>query len=100
MTTAIAQQALYIDYPAKDEVINSSHYTFRLSVPEEVSYVEISIDRGAWQPCRNTCGFWWADCADFQPGTHTLSARAVSREGEPLNSLIRRFTVATARRFR
>ncbi|OGS41549.1 MAG: hypothetical protein A2506_06390 [Elusimicrobia bacterium RIFOXYD12_FULL_66_9] len=94
MTTETAQQALYIDYPAVDETINSSHYTFRLSVPEEVSYVEISVDRGPWQPCRSACGFWWADWSNFQPGAHTLSARAVGLDGEPLNSLIRRFTVA------
>lgn len=89
-------KTVYIDYPAKDEVINSSHYTFRLSVPEDVSYVEISVDRGPWQACRNACGFWWADWSDFQPGAHIVCARAVSREGEPVNSLIRRFTVAGA----
>ena len=96
MTNAIARQALDIDYPGEDEVVNSSHYTFRLNVPEEVSYVEVSVDRGAWQPCRSTCGFWWADWSDFQPGAHTLSARAVSLSGEPVNSPVRRFTVAGA----
>jgi len=96
MTTAIMNQALYIDYPAVGEVLNSSYYTFRLSVPEEVSYVEISVDRGPWQACRSACGFWWADWSGFEPGAHTLSARAVGRDGEPLNSLLRRFTVAGA----
>lgn len=94
MMTTNENRTIYIDYPAVGEVVASSDYTFRLSVPADVSYVEISVDRGPWQPCRNACGFWWADRSDLQPGAHTVSARAVTREGEPVNSLIRRFTVA------
>ena len=98
MTTAIAQEALYIDYPAKDAVIDSSHYTVRLSAPEGAVSVEISIDRGPWQACRSTCGFWWQDWTDVAPGEHTISARAVDRDGEPCNSLLRRFTVVPRNR--
>ena len=98
MPTSIAQQALYIDYPAKDSVIDSSHYAIRLSAPEGVVFVEISIDRGPWQTCRSTCGFWWHDWTGFEPGEHTVSARAVGPDGEPCNSLLRRFTVAAQNR--
>lgn len=96
MTIAVAQPPLDIDYPSKDEVVNSSHYTFRMTAPEDVSYMEVSIDRGPWLACRCACGFWWFDWTNYQPGVHTLSARAVGRDGEPVNSLPRRFLVAGA----
>jgi len=96
MTTAVAQPPLDIDYPGKDEVVNSSHYTFRMTAPEGVAYVEVSIDRGPWLACHCACGFWWFEWTNYQPGVHTLSARAVGRDGEPVNSLPRRFVVAGA----
>lgn len=94
MTTAIAQHALDIDHPAENEVVRPTRYTFRLSAPREVDCAEVSIDRGPWLPCRTACGFWWYDWTQAHPGPHTLSARAVDRSGEPLNSLVRRFAVA------
>jgi len=95
-TTAVERRTLEIDYPAKNEVVNSLNYTFRISAPEDAAAVEVSVDRGAWQLCRESCGHWWYDWSGFKPGTHSLSARAVEQTGEMMTSPLRRFVVEGA----
>ena len=89
-----APPKLEIDHPAADETIALGHYTFRLSASEPLVAADVSVDRGPWQPCRHACGLWWYDWTCQSPGAHQISARGVTRSGEPANSTLRRFTVA------
>lgn len=77
---------LTIDYPAKGEIISSSEYVVRLSsVP---GYrVEISIDGGDWNLCRESAGFWWFDWANYPVGSHTISAQVVDADGKVLKKV-------------
>jgi hypothetical protein len=88
------QPKLEIEYPPSDEVVSSTHYAFRLAATEPLIEAEISIDRGAWQPCRHACGFWWYDWTGYGPGPHQVVARGTTRDGNAVNSTLRRFTVA------
>ena len=88
------QPRLEIDYPSADETIASRHYAFRISSPEPLIDVEVSVDRGPWLPCRHACGLWWYDWSDFEPGSHQLAARGTTRDGRPANSTFRRFNVS------
>jgi hypothetical protein len=88
------QPRLEVEYPAADEVIGSSHYTFRISATEALVQAEISIDRGSWQPCRHACGLWWYDWTGYGAGSHQVAARGVARDGRTLNSTFRRFDVS------
>jgi hypothetical protein len=76
-----AAPALTLDYPQKGEVVTSASYTLRLSVPEGASYVEVSVDGGAWSGCRFSVGHWWYDWADYSDGKHVIVARAVTQDG-------------------
>lgn len=73
--------AFTLDYPQQDELVSSPVYTLRLSVPEGASYVEVSVDGGAFSGCRFAVGHWWYDWADYADGKHTLAARAVTQDG-------------------
>lgn len=70
-----------IDYPVAGETIVSSHYAFRLSAPESVPSVDVSIDQGPWLACRKAEGFWWYDWTGFGDGEHELIARAPGKNG-------------------
>ena len=88
------QPRLEVEYPAADEVIGSSHYTFRISSTEALVEAEISIDRGSWRPCRHACGLWWFDWTGYGAGSHQVAARGVTRDGRAVNSTFRRFEVS------
>jgi hypothetical protein len=88
------QAKLEVEYPAADEVVASVHYTFRVSATEALAQAEISIDRGAWQPCRHACGLWWYDWTGYGAGSHQVAARGETHDGRVLNSTLRRFDVA------
>lgn len=70
-----------LDYPQREELVTSDNYTLRFSVPEGASYVEVSVDGGAWSGCRFSVGHWWYDWADYSDGKHTIVARAVTQDG-------------------
>lgn len=72
---------LTIDFPQEGEVITSSHYTIRISATE-ASDVEVSINEGPWQACRESAGYWWFDWSSYESGPHEIMARGVDREGD------------------
>lgn len=88
------QPKLEVEYPAAGEVVASGHYTFRVGATEALVEAAISIDRGAWQPCRHACGLWWYDWNGYAAGPHQVAARGVTRDGRVLNSTFRRFEVS------
>ena len=89
------QPAIALDYPQKGEAVMSDHYTLRLTVPEGAAFVEVSIDDGAWQPCRFSVGHWWYDWSGYEAGRHTLRARTLGADGLEA-SVKRQVTVAIA----
>lgn len=84
---------LDIDYPGDDEIVGSRHYAIRVGPAEPMVEVEVSIDRGPWNPCRHACGYWWFDWAGYGPGEHQIAARGTARDGRSANSTFRRFRV-------
>lgn len=71
---------IWIDHPQEAETLLGPVYVIRLGVggAEEV---ELSIDKGAWQPCRLTSGYFWYDWKDIPQGKHTLVARMRTSDG-------------------
>ena len=64
-----------IDFPLNKENLAGRHYAIRISAKGGISPVELSIDRGDWQGCRETNGFYWFDWHNIPQGLHKLSAR-------------------------
>ena len=92
LTSPMAQ--LDIDHPQQDQIVTSMLYSFRVDGPETLALLEVSIDRGPWHACRRACGYWWYDWSGYENGEHVLVARGQNRDGSPVGSTPRRFTVA------
>lgn len=82
-----------LDYPKRNEKITSQHYTFRISVPAPARNVEVSINEGPWQPCRNSVGYWWYDWSQYRPGAYKAIARALVDGGKKVTSEPNEFVV-------
>jgi len=81
-----------IDYPTDNEAISGLHYAIRIGASEGIA--EISINKGDWQPCRHSAGYWWFDWGYFSPGKQTLVARLKDRTDKLLKkSTIRKCEV-------
>ncbi len=76
-----ARTQLSVDFPRQDEKISSAEYTFRISAPEDVQKVEVSIDQTDWRPCRKAAGFYWCDWSGYENGEHEITARLVTSTG-------------------
>jgi hypothetical protein len=85
---------LDIDHPDANQIVTSRTYTFRVGGPNTLVSLEVSVDRGPWQPARRACGYWWFDWADYANGEHVLVARGQNQDGSPVGSTPRRFTVS------
>lgn len=79
---------IWIDYPTQAETLNTPTYTIRLGVGD-ADLVEISLDSGAWLPCRLTSGYWWYDWSAIVPGAHALVARMRTGDGRWFKTPIR-----------
>lgn len=64
-----------LDYPTPGERVRPGHYAVRVAAKPEVA-VEVSVDGGPWQPCREAVGYYWFDWTPSEAGEHTLVARA------------------------
>ena len=89
---APAPSAVAVDYPQTGERVVSRDYTFRFSA-EAPGGVEVSIDDGAWQPCRQAAGFWWHDWSGYRAGPHSILARISLHPGRRSLSIRREFSV-------
>ncbi len=81
-----------IAYPTEDEVIGQPWYTLQVVSPGARG-VEVSIDGGNWNPCRESLGLWWFDWSGFSSGAHEVRARRISGDERPAISRRRRFEV-------
>lgn len=71
---AKAGPAVLLDYPQAGETVRPGHYAVRVAAKPELT-VEVCVDGGPWQACRESVGYYWYDWAPT-PGSHTVVARA------------------------
>lgn len=92
MNNVLTQTRPEIDYPQQDEAIEPGHYSFRIAASIATS-VDISIDKGPWQTCRHSIGYWWYDWTGYDEGPHEAIVRTPEPNGRFLISAPRRFSV-------
>lgn len=83
-----------LDHPQEGERIIGSHYSFRIGAINGADRVEVSIDQGPWEPCRQAAGYWWYDWTGYPEGNHQAVVRAQTKDGRTLRSRPRQFEVA------
>lgn len=89
-----SRPAVRVEYPRQGEVVAQPSYTLRISVaPGQADAVEVSIDQGAWLPCREGLGLWWYDWSGYAQGEHELTARTHTVGGVYSASIPCRFRV-------
>ncbi|KAF0124177.1 MAG: hypothetical protein FD154_2478 [Elusimicrobia bacterium] len=71
-----------LDHPVNGEKVTSPGYTLRVGTVGDAESVEISIDEGAWQPCRYSVGYWWYDWGGYAEGGHQAEVRACLKNGK------------------
>lgn len=79
---ATLEAPVVLDYPSEKEVITSPNYTLRFGASGETQTVEVSIDGGSWQQCRQAGGYFWFDWANCLTGRHEIAARAKPFNGQ------------------
>ena len=89
---------LSVDYPRQGETIDGVSYTFRISAPANVQKVEVAVDQGAWQPCRQSAGYWWFDWSGYDSGEHEITSRLVTAGGKPIIAEPHEFFVSLEKR--
>jgi hypothetical protein len=93
--TGPATAAVAVDFPRDGERVVSREYAFRVSA-EAQGHVEVSIDDGAWRPCRQAAGHWWCDWSGYGAGAHTVFARVTVHKRRRILSERRDFSVEFA----
>ncbi|MFA5141170.1 MAG: hypothetical protein WC728_18265 [Elusimicrobiota bacterium] len=86
------EPSILLNYPKLNEKITSSDYSFRIE-SRIGGAVEISIDDGPWQHCRDAAGYWWYDWRVGTPGKHKAVARVMTTEGQVPTTFPRYFHV-------
>lgn len=84
-----------VEFPEDGEIINSSHYHFRLWAADARS-VSISIDGGPWLACHPDVGYWWHEWTGYSNGRHWVAARMRDDEGRLISARPQRFSVDLA----
>lgn len=73
---------LAVDFPRQGERVSSAQYTLRVSAPDDIKSMDVSIDQGDWQPCRKSVGYWWRDWSGYDSGEHEIVARIETSDGK------------------
>ena len=81
-----------IDYPQNNETVFCGHYCFRLGSRKPCSAMQVSINGGEWQNCRQANGYWWFDWWNFNTGNFYLEAKAYV-DGKEEQTAKRKFKV-------
>ncbi len=79
---------LSIDFPQEKEKVREGSYSVRIS-SDPNSDVEISINDGPWEPCRESVGHWWFDWSPKSVARCKLVARSRVGQGRWKKSNIR-----------
>jgi hypothetical protein len=90
------RETIALDYPQEGETINGSQYTIRISAADSARSVEICVDQGPWEGCRQAAGFWWHDWSQIAPGEHQVRARMTDQGGNVKMTMLRWFHAAPA----
>lgn len=93
MPEVMSKKVLAVEYPRHNETITSDRYTFRIAAMPGVRRVEVSIDEGRFEPCRQSDGAWWFDWSGYVPGDHEIAARMQLPNGHFYTTENRYFTV-------
>jgi hypothetical protein len=72
--SAKPKPSVAIDYPANGEKIQPHQYSVRIGAGGAES-VELAVDKGDWQNCRQSAGYWWYDWHSIPKGKHKITAR-------------------------
>ncbi len=83
-----------LDHPQQGEIITAPQYTFRIGTLGNIELVDISINQGPWQPCRNAAGYWWYDWSGYKSGRYQAEAKAKTKDGRAVTSMQCNFQVA------
>lgn len=83
-----------LDHPQQGENITAPHYTFRIGAAGDTARVEISLNDGPWQPCRNSVGYWWYDWSGYAGGRYQAAVRAQTKDNQVFTSEPCKFQVA------
>ena len=81
-----------IDYPQNNETVYCGHYCFRLGSRKPCSAMQVSVNGGEWQNCRQANGYWWYDWWNFNTGNFYLEAKAYV-DGKEEQTAKRKFKV-------
>ncbi len=95
---AVSRKSLKISitHPGKKETVSHPSYTLQVAVAEPAASVEILIDEGGWQPCREALGLWWYDWSGYHASEHKAVARLHRPDGTIALSELRIFEVNLA----
>jgi len=80
-----------LDHPQQGEKITTPRYTFRIGTLGAIERVEISLNEGPWQACRNAVGYWWYDWADYAAGRYQAVVKAQTKDGQAFTSELYKF---------
>lgn len=93
MPELMSKKVVAIEYPRHEETITSNNYTFRVSAMSGAKAVEVAINEGGWQPCRQAGGSYWYDWSGYGAGDHAITARVTLADGSQHLTDHRFFTV-------
>jgi hypothetical protein len=73
------ESAPTIDYPTENEQIFPGHYAIRVS---SSGPVEVSINEGPWEVCREANGYFWFDWWPEKSGKFKIAVRIAGKEAK------------------
>lgn len=77
-----------VQYPQEGEKVYKGHYAIRVDVDDSQN-VQVSINNGDWQSCREACGHFWFDWYPAEAGSFRIVAKATLQDGRESKSVIR-----------
>jgi hypothetical protein len=69
-----------VDFPKEGEQVLVGIYAIRISARPQ-SEVEVSVNDGEWEACRNSVGHWWFDWIPNEASTCKIVARCRTGKG-------------------
>jgi len=94
-TVKPSEVSAVLDHPQQGEKITAPRYTFRIGAVGAVERVEISLNEGPWQACRNAVGYWWYDWADYAAGRYQAVVKGQTKDGQAFTSEPCKFQVVS-----
>jgi hypothetical protein len=89
----LAPPTVRIEFPRDGETIAHPSYAIRIATSVKAAGVDVCIDQGEWQPCRESLGLWWYDWSGYDCGEHEAVARLRKPDGGSERSDLKVFMV-------